>query len=47
MSFDTFPLSAILKVDNHKDLEDSTGNPAQCPGWEKSVGENGPMGMDG
>ena len=47
MSFDTFPLSAILKVDNHKDLEDSIGNPAQCPGWEKSVGENGPMGMDG
>ena len=42
MSFDTFPLSAILKVDNHKDLVDSIGNPAQCPGWERSVGRMDP-----
>ena len=29
MSFDTFPLPAILTVDTRKDLLYSTGNPAQ------------------
>ena len=39
-----------LKWVTNKDLEYSSGNPAQCmwlPGWEGSLGENGYMYMNG